>query len=115
MTFEFCGVVLGCFGKFLLHSLNERLKVIILLNERVLVLFMVAGVFLNRLSCMLDVTLQILSGSFGVADHLSVLLKIELYVVEDCEFLVETNQQVLVVVELGLQKVRGVLIRGSSG
>lgn len=50
-----------------------------------------------------------------MADHLSVLLKIELYVVEDCEFLVETNQQILVVVELGLQKVCGVLIRGSSG
>jgi len=49
-----------------------------------------------------------------VADHLSVLLKIELYVVEYCEFLVETNQQVLVVVELSLQKVCGVLIRGSS-
>ena len=57
MTFELCGVVLGCFGKFLLHSLNERLEVIILLNERVLVLFVVAGVFLNRLGCVLDVTL----------------------------------------------------------
>lgn len=88
---------------------------IIFLNERVLVLFVVAGVFLNCLGCVLDVSLEILSGSFGVADHLSVLLKIKLYVVEDCEFLVKTNQQVLVVVKLGLQKVRGVLIRGGSG
>jgi hypothetical protein len=88
---------------------------IILLNERVLILFVVVGMFLNRLGSMLDMTLEILSGSFGVANHLSVFLEVQLYVVEDGKFLVETDKQVLVVVELVLQKVRVVLISGSSG
>lgn len=88
---------------------------IILLNERVLILFVVVGMFLNRLGSVLDMTLEILSGSFGVADHLSVFLEVQLYVVEDGKFLVETDEKVLVVVELVLQNVCVVLIRGSSG
>ena len=89
------------FRGLLLHSIDLLLKIRDLLGQSIRVHLVLFGIFLDLVGNFVDSGLQILAGSFALAEHVFVLLEVALEVDVYGQFLVEADKQVLEVLLFG--------------
>ena len=85
-----------------LQVFNLRLEFVDLRDQTCLVLLLKQSIFSELVCDLHDLVLQVLSGILTVSNELLILSNVFLKVIEDLEFLVESNERVQFVLELDL-------------
>jgi hypothetical protein len=101
LAFHLAEVGLFSFSGLLLHSVDLLLKIRNLLRQSSRVHLVLFRIFLDLVGNFLDSGLQILAGSFTLAEHVLVLLEVALEVDVYGQLLIEANEQVLEVLFFG--------------
>ena len=88
------------------HLVFKRLYILLectnLMKQAVLVLLLHAGVFLELLSDLCDLSVEVITGSLTISQMLLILCYISLQVIENLQLLIQCNQGVELVLQLYL-------------